>query len=225
MKMGNKGKELLEELKTVVSGKTFDALLPPLVFVIINGLFNLNIAAASALGLAVIICIIRLFRRQAWQYALGGLLGVALASGLAYLTRSAVSYFIPAIISSALLFLLALGSILAKKPLAAWASHLTRGWPLKWFWRKDVKPAYLEVTLFWTALIAIRLIAQVTLYQAGDAARLAWVNTLLGWPVIIVVLTITYIYGIWRLRRLGGPGVDEFNAGKEPPWEGQKRGF
>ncbi len=223
--MNNKVKELLEELKTVTSGKTFDALLPPLVFVVINSIFNLNIAVASALGLALIFCVIRLLRRQAWQYALGGLLGVSLASGLAYLTRSAVSYFIPAIISSGLLLVLALGSILVKKPLAAWASHLTRGWPLEWFWRKDIKPAYLEVTWFWAALIAMRLVAQLILFQSGDAARLAWINTLLGWPVIFVVLIITYIYGIWRLRRLGGPGVDEFQAGKEPPWEGQKRGF
>ncbi len=223
--MGIKQSEILEELKSVVSGQTFDALLPPLVFVLINGFFGLDAAVVTALGLAIMLGVIRIIRKHTWMYALGGLVGVSLASGLAYLTRSAAGYFIPAIAGSALLLTLALGSITAGKPLAAWASHLTRGWPLEWFWRRDVKPAYLEVTLFWTALILIRLIIQIILFQSGDPARLAWVNALLGWPVIIVVLVLSYIYGIWRLRRLGGPGVEEFQAEKEPPWQGQTRGF
>ncbi len=217
--------EIGEELKSVVSGKTLDALLPPLVFVITNGFLGLDTAAIVALSLAAGLGIIRLISGQNWFYALGGLLGVALASGLAVLTRSAASYFIPAILSSALLLLLALASLIAGKPLAAWASHITRGWPLEWFWRSDIKPAYREVTLFWSAFFAMRLMIQYLLYRGGDAAALAWANTLLGWPVIIIVLIITYIYGIWRLRSLNGPGVEEFKERKEPPWQGQTRGF
>jgi hypothetical protein len=223
--MPAKHKEIFEELKSVVTGKTLDALLPPLVFVIVNGLAGLDQAIVFALGLAVLLSLIRLLRKQTWHYALGGLFGVALASGFAYLTRSATSYFIPAIISSALLLLLALVSLLAGKPLAAWASHLTRGWPLSWFWREDIKPAYREVTWFWAAFFLMRLLFQVALFQSGDATRLAWANTILGWPVTIIILVITYLYGIWRLRRLGGPGVEEYQSGKEPPWQGQIRGF
>ena len=223
--MKTKGKEIIEELKSVVTGKTLDALLPPLLFVVVNGVFGLDIAVIAALGLALVLGVIRLARRQTWQYALGGLLGVALASGLAYLTRSAASYFIPAIISSALLLLLALASLLIGKPMAAWASHLTRGWPLDWFWRRDIKPAYREVTILWAAFFLMRLTIQFILFQGGDAARLAWANTLLGWPVTILILVLSYIYGLWRLRNLGGPGVEEYQEGLEPPWRGQTRGF
>jgi len=223
--MQSKGSEILDELKTVVSGKTIDALFPPLIFVLINNLFDLNAAVFTALGLALVIGMSRILRRQNWYYALGGLLGVAFASGLAFLTQSAAGYFIPALISSAFLVLVTLISLLAGKPLAAWASHLTRGWPLEWFWRSDVKPAYREVTWFWALFFILRLITQLAIFQSGDAFTLAWANTLLGWPVLILVLIITYIYGIWRLKRLGGPGVEEFKAGKEPPWQGQTRGF
>lgn len=217
--------EIGEELRSVLSGRTIDALLPPLVFVIVNALFTLEVAAVTALSLAVLLAGVRLVRRQSWTYALGGLVGVGLAAGLALLTRSAASYFLPAIIGSALLVLLTVISLLVGKPLAAWLSHLTRGWPLDWFWRDDVKPAYQEVTWVWALLLAMRLGVQVLLYQRGDAATLAWANILLGWPVTIGVLVVSYIYGIWRLRRLGGPGVDEFRDGKAPPWEGQTRGF
>ena len=217
--------EIWEELKSVLSGTTIDALLPPILFAIVNGLFGLEAAVISALGLAVVLGILRLIRKQSWGYALGGILGVALAAGLALLTREAASYFIPAMITSALLVLAALISNLIGKPLAAWVSHLTRGWPLEWFWRVDVKPAYREVTWFWAFFFALRLGLQIYLYLEGQAGTLAWANTLLGWPVTIIVLVVSYIYGIWRLRKLGGPGVEEFEEGKEPPWEGQKRGF
>ena len=218
-------KEIISELKAVAAGKTIDALLPPIIFIIVNNIIGLDLALIAALGVALLISLNRLLKKQTWLYALGGLLGVIFAAALAYLTNSAISYFIPAIISSALLLVLSLLSLAAGKPLAAWASHLTRGWPLAWFWRSDVKPAYREVTWFWAALIAMRLFIQFYLFNRGDAATLAWANTLLGWPVVIVVLIITYIYGIWRLRKLAGPGVEEFKANKKPPWQGQTRGF
>ncbi len=220
-----KRKEIMEELRSVVSGKTLDALLPPLVFVIVNELFGLYEAVFTALGLAFLLMLARLVRRHRWYYALGGLLGVGLAASIALITRSAAGYFLPALISSSLLLLLILVSLAAGKPAAAWASHLTRGWPLEWFWRKDIKPAYREVTMIWASLVLVRLFIQVILYRGGDLTRLAWANALLGWPVIVIVLVASYIYGIKRLKSLGGPGVEEFRDHKDPPWQGQTRGF
>ncbi len=221
----NKLKEIWEELKSVLSGKTVDALLPPVVFVIVDAIFGLDVAVIAALGLAVLLGLFRLLRGQPWGYAMGGFLGVGLAAGLALLTRNAASYFIPAMVSSGLLLLAALISNLIGKPLAAWASHLTRGWPLEWFWRSDVKPAYREVTWMWAVFFGLRLALQIYLFQQAGGGSLTWANTLLGWPVTIVILILSYVYGIWRLKQLGGPGVDEFEAGKEQPWEGQTRGF
>ncbi len=202
--------EIWEELNSVLSGKTFDTLLPPIVFAIANGIFGLQTAVFVALGLAVLLGLLRVLRKQKWHYALGGLLAVSLAAGLALLTQNAASYFIPGMISSGLLVLGAVLSVVIGKPLAAWVSHLTRGWSLDWFWRKDVKPAYIEVTWMWAVFFSVRLSLQIILFQQGDASQLAWANTLLGWPVTIFVLVLSYIYGIWRLRNLNGPGVDEY---------------
>lgn len=223
--MNISGREIMEELKSIGSGRTLDALLPPLIFVVADRILGLNLAALAALSVALVLGIMRLVRGQTWVYALVGFLGVSVASGLAYLTQSAASYFIPAIATSIILLLLAVVSQILGRPLAAWASHLTRGWPREWFWRQDVKPAYREVTWFWTAFLALRLTLQVILFRAGEASQLTWANTLLGWPFTISVLILSYIYGLWRLRKLGGPGVEEFKQDKEPPWEGQKRGF
>jgi hypothetical protein len=221
----NKRQEIWEELKSVLTGKTFDALLPPILYAVINAIFGLKPGAIAAMGFAFVIMIFRIIRKRPWKYALGGLLAVGLAAGLALLTQNAANYFLPAIVSSALLLLIALVSNLIGKPLAAWVSHLTRGWPLEWFWRQDVKPAYLEVTWAWAFFFAMRLAVQLFLYLRGDAGQLVWANTILGWPFTIIVLILSYVYGIWRLRKLGGPGVDEFQEGKQPPWQGQTRGF
>jgi hypothetical protein len=220
-----KRKEIKEEIQSVISGKTLDAIFPPLFFVLMNSLAGLDLAIIASLVLAVVLTVLRLARKQNWKYAVGGLVGVVLASGLAYLTRNPALYFIGPVISSGLLLCLTIASLIVDKPLAAWASHLSRGWPLEWYWRRDIKPAYREVTWFWMGLILIRLLIQILLLQVGDLAAIAWVNILLGWPLTLFVLILTYIYGIWRLHQLGGPGVEEYKEGKGAPWIGQSRGF
>lgn len=223
--MSDLKEEVLEELHSIFLNKTFDALLPPLIYGISNSIFGLQTAVILAVTTALINFSRRIIKKENWKYSLAGLIGVIFASSLAYLSNNASNYFIPALTSSTLFLLASVITLLLGKPLAAWASHLSRGWPLDWFWRQDVKPAYREVTILWAVYFALRLTIQLRLFFSEAVLNLAWVNILLGWPAIIVVLTISYVYGIWRLNNLGGPGVDEFKEGKAPPWDGQKKGF
>jgi len=225
--MQSKMNELWQELRTVLSGRnnTADTIIPPLVFASVNALMGLFPAALSALGLAALLTILRLIRKQSWMYALMGLGLTSLAAGLAWFTQNATSFFLPALLTSGTLWVAALISIWIGKPLAAWSSHLTRAWPVQWYWQPNICPAYMEVTWIWVAFITARLAAQFLLYQQGNASLLGWANVLLDWPVTIVVLIISYIYGTWRLAKLGGPSVEEYGAHQPPPWKGQKRGF
>ena len=221
----NLKKEILEELRSIFLNKTFDALLPPIIYALSNSFFNLITAVLLASTTAFFVFLKRIIKKEDWKYALGGLFAVLFASSLALLSNNAGSYFLPALTSSALFLLSSIISVLIGKPLAALASHLTRGWPLEWFWRDDIKPAYREVTIFWALYFALRLSIQLNFFFSDEVMNLAWINLILGWPAIVAVLTISYIYGIWRLKSLGGPGVDEFKKGKKPPWNGQKRVF
>jgi hypothetical protein len=221
----NKGKEILEELTSVLSGKTLDAIVPPLVFVIVNSMFGLTSAIIIALILSSTVGIYRLIRKQSGIYALGGSLGILLAGGFAFLADNASNYFLPGIITNAFILLLSIVTLIIDKPLAAYASHLTRGWKLDWFWREDVKPAYREVTIMWSLFFLIRTIIQVTLFLSDNVDALVWANTLMGLPVTVAVLVLSYIYGIWRLRKLKGPGIDEYLENKTAPFRGQTRGF
>ncbi len=116
-------------------------------------------------------------------------------------------------------------SLIIKKPFAACVSHITRGWPLAWFFREDVKKAYTEVTWFWLIYFVLRAAIETYLFFFGTVEALVTFNTIVGFPLLIAVLVISYVYGIFRLRKLGGPGVDEFIEKKEPPYRGQTRGF
>ena len=223
----NRFNELLEEFRTVFKGRgsTIDAIISPLVFLVINAIWGLTAAMWTSLAIAAALTVLRLVRRQPWLYALFGMLGVALAIGLSLLTRQAQNFFLPTLITSGGTLLACIITIIIHRPLAALSSHLTRSWPLAWYAHPKVRPAYSEVTWMWTGLIALRLALQVTLYLDQAAGTLAWVNILLGWPVTIAVLVISYLYGIDRLQKLGGPSVEEFEQNAPPPWQGQKRGF
>ncbi len=218
-------RDLLDEIKTIFQGKTLDAVLPPLLFIVFIQLFTFNAGIIVAIVGGVVIFMYRVIRKKNPYYALGGLFGVLAAAFFAYIAGTASDYFIPQIISAGALVLLTAVTLAFNRPLAAWLSHLTRNFPLSWYWRQDVLPAYREVTVFWLVLLLVRFLILLGLYVVDDAVALAWANIVLGFPVILIVLVLTYIYGILRLINLGGPSVDEYKAGTRPPWTSQRKGF
>jgi hypothetical protein len=224
--MPDKARELLEEFRSV-AGKVglLDTILPPILFLLLNGLAGFNAAMIGALGLSALIALLRLRRRQSLLYALAGLGSVGLAIALALLLGRSEGFFLPGIVNSGLTVALALVSLLIRKPMVAWTSYLARRWPLDWYWHERVRPAYAEVTVAWLIYFAAKLFWQVTLFQGGAVDTLTLFNTLTGWPATVVLLIVSYLYGTWRLAQLRGPSVEEFRVGAPAPWSGQRRGF
>ena len=225
--MSDKIREVADEFRTVVAGRSnlLDSIVPPVLFLIINALWGFQYAMWGSLIVAGVITLIRLGRRQSLLYALGGIGGVLLAILLAQVLGRAEGYFLPGIITGGLTVLVCLVSILARRPLVAWTSYIARRWPRAWYWHPRVRPAYSEVTWFWTVFFGLRLVLEVVLFREEAADLLAVAKVLTGWPATIVLLVVSYLYGTWRLRNLAGPSVEEFKQGAEPPWEGQRRGF
>ena len=218
-------KEILSELKMVLKGNTLDALLPSLLFVFLQSPLGLNTSALVAVLSSFLLTGYRIIRKQKSFYALLGVLGVLFAAGYAAFSGSAENYYLPRLFNGTLLVLVSFGSILFGRPLAALLSHLSRGWPMGWFLRIDVKPAYREVTFIWSVLLLMRLLVQWNLYRGGDLNRLFFINFLMGTPATIVILVLSYVYGIYRLKKLAGPSVDEYLENAPGPWKGQKKGF
>lgn len=215
--------DLKSEISTFIKGSTIDALIPPFIYVFINQFTSITIAGMSAIVIAIMIFLKRLSKGEKTIYSIVGLLGVGFAFGLALYSSRASDFFIPQLLSSGLIISLIIYSLIVGKPFAAWLSHLSRGWSFDWFFRKDIKPAYTEVTWVWLIFMIIKFYIQYNLWQSDNITRTFIINTFLGFPGITLVLLCTYVYGIFRLQSLKGPGVHEYLH--DGPYEGQKKGF
>lgn len=218
-------RDVVDELKKIFTGTTLDAILPIVLFIIIQSSVDVWIAALIAIFLSLCLFILRLVQKRAWAYALFGFLSVVVAGLFSLLSESATNFFLPDLISTGLLFLISLISIFTSSPIAIWMSHLTRNWPLSWYRRKDVSPAYRLVSILITGYFGVRLVVLFYLFEMDNPNALGLISTLSGTPLLILVLVVGYILGIRKLVALQGPSVDEFLNQKQPPYEGQKKGF
>ena len=222
-----KSRELLDEFRSVFAGRNsfLDAILPPILFLLVNGLAGFQAAMWSALALSAVIAAVRIARRQSLTYALAGVGSVAFAIGIVWLLGKSEGFFLPGLISGSMTLLLTILSLVIRRPLVAWTSYIARRWPLDWYWHPQVRPAYGETTFAWAVFFAARLFLQYSVYQSENVSLLAVTNFITGWPFTILLLVFTYLYGTWRLAKLQGPSVEEFKKDTLPPWQSQRRGF
>lgn len=221
-------KELQEEFQSVFSGRgarLLDSFFPLLFFLITNPLIGLNNALLGSLGVAGLFAVYRISKKDNPVYSLGGLGGVLLAAVFVNISRSEAGFFLPGLISGAVTVILCVVSVALNRPLVAWSSYIARRWPLDWYWHPRVLPAYNEVTILWAVAFSARLVLEFWFFQQEAVNALGATRIFLGWPYTVFLLVASYLYGLWRLGQLNGPSIEEFKTDKEPPWEGQRRGF
>ncbi|MFO8068637.1 MAG: DUF3159 domain-containing protein [Alkalibacterium sp.] len=223
--MMEKVREWIEQLSLVFEKKTIDALFPPFIFFLSNQLFSLEFASGITLLYLLLLIIYRIVKRHTKKYVFVGVGGVLLSIGFSFLSGDAINYYIPGLITTGLIAISCVVSLIIHRPLAALISHLTRGWPINWYLRDDIRPAYRNVTILWAVYFLLKLLIQGSLFLSGEFSLYFYVNTILGWPMNILLLILTYVLGIKGLRKLSGPSVEEFLNEEKPPFEGQKKGF
>lgn len=225
--MNAKLRELVEEFQAVTAGRggLVAATLPSIVFFVVNALFGFTYAIYGSIGSALLLGALRLAKGEPLTYALGGLGGAVVAIVAVGVLGRADAYFLPGFVTGLLTAAVCGLSVLLGRPWVALTSHLVRRWPLGWYWHPKVRPAYNEVTAAWAIFFALKLAIQTVLFSVAGTNTLAVANVIMGWPATIVLLAASYVYGSWRLGRLQGPSVEEYKAGDEPPWTGQRRGF
>jgi len=225
--MLDKSRELWKEFRVVVveQNSFLDAILPPIIFLLLNGLISFQAAMWGALVLSVLIAVLRLWNKQSLFYALAGVGSVGLAVAIALLLGRSEGFFVTDLVSGSMTLLLAILSLVIRRPMVAWTSYIARRWPINWYWHPQVRPAYSEVTFAWAIFFAARLFLQFSLFQQANTSMLAVTNLITGWPAIILLLILSYLYGTWRLAKLHGPSVEEFRNNVPAPWKSQTRGF
>jgi hypothetical protein len=219
--------EVVGELNTILTGRNsfLDAILPPIIFLLVNGVMGFQAAMGGALIVSLGFAILRILRKQTLLYSLAGAGSVGLAIVIAWWLGRSEAFFLPGLISGCMTLLLAIVSLLIRRPMVAWTSFIARRWPLGWYWHPLVRPAYSEVTLAWALFFAARLYLQFSLFDHKNIDQLALSNFLTGWPATILLLIASYLYGTRRLSQLRGPSVEEYSQNVPAPWQGQQRGF
>ena len=173
--MNAKLRELVEEFRTVTAGRgnLIDAAIPPVTFLVANPLLGFDTAAYGALLSALLLGALRLARGQPLKYALSGLGATVLAIVAVRVLNRAEAYFLPGVVTG-LLTVIACGlSVMVRRPLVTWTSHLIRRWPLGWYWHPRVRPAYSEVTIAWGIFFALKLALQAYLLREARTGALA----------------------------------------------------
>jgi len=175
-----------------VSGLIYSSL-PILVFVPVSSLAGLMPAIFAALGVATLILIWRLIRKESLQPAFSGFFAVGVSALIAYLVGESKGYFLLGIWSS-LLYAAVFGiSVLIRRPVVGyvwgWVNQHDRGW------RKVRKAvfAFDVATVVWVVVFGARFVVQNHLYDADQTGLLGVARIAMGWPLTGVAALVTYL--------------------------------
>jgi Protein of unknown function (DUF3159) len=175
-----------------VSGLIYSSL-PVVVFVPVSSAFGLQAAIAAALGVAALILVWRLVRRESTQPAVSGFIGVGVCTLIAYLMGESKGYFLLGIWSSLLWAAVFTLSVLFRRPIVGyvwgWVNGHDRGW-------RQVRRAVLAfdiATMFWVLVFASRFVVQNHLYDADQTGLLGVARIAMGWPLTAVAALVTYL--------------------------------
>lgn len=118
-------KEIIEELLQVFKGKTLDVLLPALLFFILYSSFDIATAVIGSVVLSLVFFVHRLHKKDPLIYTISGFIGVVVTAIFTYLSNNASNFFLPDIIATSSLIVITILSLLWKRPIASYVSHIT----------------------------------------------------------------------------------------------------
>jgi hypothetical protein len=167
--------------------------LPVVVFIVVNVAFSLQPALIAAIAAGVLIAVWRLARKQALMPAISGLLGVGVAVFFANQTGEARGFYLPGLITSAVLGLAFLVSVFVRWPLAGVIWHGINGHGHGWRDNPRLRRAYTWATLLWAAVFFSRLVLQGWLYGQDEETWLGIARLVMGVPLFGVALLLTFL--------------------------------
>jgi hypothetical protein len=186
-----------------------DSALPPVTFVtayLASG-NDLRLALGAALLAGLAVTVLRLLRRDTLRHALAGFGAVALAAFVASRTGRPQDYFLPSLLANAGAALAWAVSIWVKRPfLGLTVGAITRSSS----WRTDpvMLRAYCRASWIWVASFLVRVAVMTPLWLAGMTVALGVAKVALGWPMVLVVIWLSWLVvePAHRARRDARPG-------------------
>ena len=172
-----------------------EAIIPAFIFVILFAFTRevyLSIAISAAVSVAFIL--LRIITRKPLAQAIGGLLGIAIASFLAFREGgSGRDYFLTGFITN-LSYLIPLAiSVLVRWPLIGVIVGFLIGEKTAWRKNKYEMRLFSAATLLWVSIFSARLLVQWPLYLADNLTALATARLIMGLPLYAAGLWVTWL--------------------------------
>jgi hypothetical protein len=175
-----------------ISGLIYSSL-PVVAFVPVSSAFGLQAAIAAALGVAAIILVWRLIRRESTQPAISGFIGVGVCALIAYVMGESKGYFLLGIWSSLLWASVFAVSVLIRRPVVGYVWGWVNGHDRAWRQVRRAVLAFDIATVFWVLVFASRFVVQHHLYDADQTGMLGVARIAMGWPLTAVAALVTYL--------------------------------
>lgn len=189
-----------------VAGIVYSSL-PVLVFVGTSRLLGLAVASAAALGVAALILVWRLARRESLQPAVSGLIGVAVCVLIAYLMGESKGYFLLGIWTSLLYAAVFAVSILVRRPVVGYIWSWLHGHDRGWRSVRRAVFAFDVATFTWVLVFTARFVVQRLLYDTNHTGWLVVARIAMGWPLAAVAALVTFLAIRTAQRALDASGV------------------
>jgi hypothetical protein len=186
-----RGAAVLEQMGGI-SGLIYSSL-PVLVFVPISTAFGLLPAVGAALGVAVLILVWRLARRESAQPAISGFIGVAISALVAYVVGESKGYFLLGIWASLFWAVVFALSILVRRPIVGYIWGWVNSHDRDWRGQRRAVVAFDLATFVWALVSASRFVVQQHLYDADQTGWLGFARIAMGWPLTAVAALVTYL--------------------------------
>lgn len=190
-KPNTKAHAVLEQMGGV-SGLIYSSL-PVVAFVPMSQLFGLTPAIRAALGVAAVILVWRLARRETAQPAISGFIGVGVCALIAYVMGESKGYFLLGIWSSLVWAAVFALSVLIRRPVVGYVWGWVNGHDRDWRRVRRAVLAFDIATMVWVLVFASRFVVQQHLYDADQTGWLGVARIAMGWPLTALAALVTYL--------------------------------
>ncbi|MDT9694683.1 DUF3159 domain-containing protein [Streptomyces sp. P17] len=173
-----------------------ETVLPGLLFVTIYTINkNLHLSAIAALGVSLLLVVVRLVMKGTVKHAFSGVLGVAFGVVFAMMTGNAKDFYLPGMLYTLGLGLAYIITTLCGVPLIGLILGPVFKENLSWRTRNPGrKKAYAKASYAWGAILLAKCAVLFPLYWWADTEQLGWVLVSLKIPPFLLAVWLTWIF-------------------------------
>jgi len=175
-----------------VSGLIYSSL-PVVVFVPVSTTLGLAAAIGAALGVAGLVLVWRLIRRESVQPAVSGFIGVGVSALIAWIVGESKGYFLLGIWVSLFWAVVFTLSVLIRRPIVGYVWSWINGHDRSWRQTRKAVVAFDIATVTWVLVFGARFLVQHHLYDADRTGWLGVARIAMGWPLTAAAALVTYL--------------------------------